>query len=102
MKQPVYLIVQFNWPRPFKPEYGALAKELHKTLQGQDWIEEVLAASGGIGTGPASVWIFKLPEYAALDRLLHDEGDSVVLAYQAFFTEMVDVEDVIREQVLFT
>lgn len=102
MEQPIYLIVQFNWPRPFKPEYGARAKELHLVLQDQTWIEEVLAASGGLGAGSASIWIFKLPDYASLDRLLHADEDPVSRAYQAFFSDMVDVEDVIREEVLFT
>jgi len=102
MKQPVYLIVQFNWPRPLKPEYGARAKELHNALQGQDWIEAVLAASGGIGGGAGSLWILKLGSYSDLNRLFHEEDDPVAMAYQAFFSEMVDVEDFIREQVLFT
>ncbi len=46
-------MVQSNFPQPFQPEYGAMAKALHDTLNGQDWIEEVLSASGGLGAGPS-------------------------------------------------
>lgn len=63
--------------------------------------KRVVAASGGIGGGPSSLWIFKLANYAALDRLFHDEEDPVAGAYRAFFGEMVDVQDMVREEVIF-
>lgn len=101
MERSIYLLVQFNWPRPFDPEHGQMARALHEALQGQTWIEEVVAASGGIGGGPSSLWIFKLANYAALDRLFHEEEDPVAGAYRAFFGEMVDVQDMVREEVIF-
>ena len=101
MKRSIYLLVQFNWPRPLEPGHGQMAKALHETLQGQKWIKEVVAASGGVGGDASSLWIFKLPNYAALDRLFHDEGDPVAAAYQNFFSEMVDVQDMVREEVVF-
>lgn len=97
----IFLIVQFNFPRPFDPEYGAKAKSLHQVLEGQDWIEEVLAGSGGIGAGPSSIWVFKLGDYSALDRLFSGE-DPVSKAYVDFFSVMEDVTDMIREEVVFT
>lgn len=102
MKRAIFLLVQFNWPRPFQVEHGQKAKALHEVLQGETWIEDVVAASGGVGGGPSSLWIFKLQSYAALDRLFHDEEDPVAAAYTAFFSEMVDVEDMIREEVIFS
>jgi hypothetical protein len=101
MDSGIYLIISFNWPRPYKPEYGQKARALHDVLADKDWIEEVLAASGGIGAGASSWWIFKLENYAALDRLLHDQDDPVAAAYASFFSEMEDVQDMIREEVLF-
>lgn len=97
----VYLIVNFDWPRPFKPEYGDSARELHIALQDQDWIEEVLAASGGLGAGQSSIWLFWLENYAALDRLYSDPDEPVGKAYRAFFGVMEAVDDRIREEVRF-
>lgn len=97
----IYLIVEFDWPRPFSPEDGKNARKLHDVLQGKEWIREVVAASGGIGEGPSSVWVFWLRNYAALDRLLHDQDDPVSQAYHAFFSKMPVVIDKIREQVDF-
>lgn len=101
MEQNIYLFVQFNFPKPFQTEYGLKAKNLNQSLVGQDWIEAVLAASGGIGGGPSSLWVFKLGDYASLDRLFH--GDNPVAKdYIDFFSAMEDVHDFIREEVVFT
>lgn len=100
MKPRIYLIVDFNFPRPFQPEYGEKAKALHEALSELDWIEEAFAASGGLGAGPASTWVFRLANYAALDRLFKGE-DPVSEAYQDFFNDMDNVEDKIREEVVF-
>lgn len=97
----LYLVVQFNFPRPFKPEYGDKAKALHAALQESDWIVEVLTASGGIGGGPAGLWILGLENYGGLDRLFGGE-DPASRAYQDFFSVMDEVRDSIREAVLFT
>jgi hypothetical protein len=102
MESGIYLIVEFDWPSPFQKEQGDMAKALHQVVVESDWIEEAVAASGGVGGGPSSLWIFKLPDYAALDRLFHDQEDSVSKAYAAFFSTMVNVQDKIRGQVLFT
>ena len=99
--QSIYLIVEFDWPSPMKPELVQRARDLHQIVQNQAWIEEVVAASGGLGTGPSSIWIFRLESYAALDRLLRDRSDEVSRAYVGFFSEMANVEDRIREAVIF-
>jgi hypothetical protein len=98
----IYLAVQFNWPDEFKPGFGEAAKSLHRAVVASEWIEETVAASGGIGAGPSSMWIFKLENYGSLDRLLHDRDDPVSEAYVKFFSLMRDVEEIIREEVSFT
>ena len=97
----VYLIVQFNWPPDFTREMADGARDLHAALKDADWIQEVLAASGGLGAGPSSIWIFRLQGYASLDRLLHDREDPISKAYVMFFSHMADISESIREQVVF-
>ena len=97
----IYLIVEFEWPQPFTQEHGQNARKLHDVVQDKEWIQEVVAASSGIGDGPPSIWIFWLPDYAALDRLFHDKEDPVRQAYLAFFSQMPVVHDKIREKVAF-
>ena len=98
---PIYLIVEFDWPSPRNPEHFQKAKGLHQIVQNQSWIQEMITASGGVGTGPSSIWIFRLENYAALDRLLRDRSDEVSQAYVGFFSEMANVRDKIREAVAF-
>jgi hypothetical protein len=97
----VYLIVEFDWPSPMRPELVQRAKDLHQIVQTQTWIQEVVAASGGLGMGPSSIWIFRLENYAALDRLLRDRSDEISRAYIGFFSEMANVRDKIREEIVF-
>ena len=103
-KPGIYLIVEFVWPPPdlYTAEHGQLARKLHDVVQGKDWIKEVVAASGGVGDGMPSVWIFWLQNYAALDRLmLGEEEDEVSEAYAEFFSRMPRVTDKVRHEVLF-
>lgn len=97
----IYLIVEFDWPRPFSPEHAKMAGQLHHLVQDKTWIKEVVAASGGIGGGPSSVWIFWLENYAALDTLMNNQENEVGQAYTKFFSEMPVVHDKIRSEVLF-
>jgi len=97
----IYLIVEFEWPRPFSQEHAKNARALHDMVQDKGWIKEVVAASGGLGDGPPSIWIFWLPDYAALDRLFRDQEDPVSQAYSTFFSQMAVVKDKIREEVAF-
>lgn len=101
MEQGIFLIVSFNFPRPYQPEYGEKILALHKAIKGVEWIEEVFAASGGVGSGPSSIWVFKLKNYGALDILLGNE-DEVSKAYLDFLNVMEDVQDMIREEVVFS
>ncbi|HSH03654.1 MAG TPA: hypothetical protein VLL52_14130 [Anaerolineae bacterium] len=101
MEASLYLIVEFNFPRPFQPDYGEKAKALHEAVEACDWVEEVVAGSGGIGGEEAgAIWIFKVADYGALGRLVRGD-EPVAQAYGAFFRAMVDVRDKVREEVLF-
>lgn len=97
----IYLIIDFDWPDSITKEQGQNAAKLHAVVQNRSWIREVVAASGGIGGGPACSWIFWLENYAALDRLLRDKTDPVSQAYNAFFSEMPTIHEKIREEVIF-
>lgn len=100
-KAGIYLIIEFEWPQPFTAVQGKMARQLHDVVQDQSWIKEAVAASGGIGTGPGSIWIFWLENYAALDTLLNNETNAVSQAYNSFFAEMPVVQDKIRGEVVF-
>jgi hypothetical protein len=100
-KPGIYLCVDFDWPKPFKEEHGKLARKLHDVVQNQSWIREVVAASGGLGSGPSSTWIFWLEDYAALDTLMRDRENEVTTAYWDFFGQMPLVVDKIRDEVVF-
>ena len=97
----IYLIVEFDWPSPMKPELVQKAKGLHQVVQNQTWIQGVVAASGGLGMGPSSIWIFRLENYAALDRLLRNRSDEISQTYVGFFSAMANVRDKIREEIVF-
>jgi len=98
----VYLIVEFEWPSKITKEMSLAARALHDSLQGeQTWIHETLAASNGVGSGPASIWVFKLADYAALDDLLPQAADPISAAFHTFFSQMLDVKQSLREEVIF-
>jgi len=98
----ILLIVEFDWPIPFALEHGASARALHDAVIGSDWVEEVAAGSGGIGSSPSSVWIFRFQNYAALDRLMGKPTDPVSSAYIACFKHMVNVAERVRGEVFFS
>lgn len=86
-----YLLVAFDWPQLFKPEYGRLAKELHNPVEGQSWTREILAVSDGLGGGQSAIWVFWLENYSALDNFLGYQNEPVAEAYRAFFSVMESV-----------
>lgn len=97
----IYLFVEFEWAKPFQAEFGVKARALHTAVQEAGWIREVATASGGVGGGASSVWVFWLENYAALDRLLRSQEDAIGQAYRAFFAEMVMVTERVREEIQF-
>ena len=101
MKPGIYLIVNFDWPSPFEPEHGKVARALHDAVTEADWITETVAASGGIGGSASSIWVFRLENYSALDKLLRDYDDPVHQAYAACFQTMINVTEMVKEEVLF-
>lgn len=97
----LYLIVEFEWPADVSRELGQQARALHDLVEGADWIREVVAASGGVGGDLSSIWVFRLADYAALDRLLNTPDDPIGHAYGTFFGAMPQVRDRIRHGVAF-
>ncbi len=97
----ILLVVDFDWPRPFAQEHATNARALHDAVVESDWIEEVAAGSGGLGGGGSSLWVFRLQNYAALDRLMGNPTDPVSSAYIACFKSMVNVIERVREEVYF-
>jgi hypothetical protein len=45
--------------------------------------------------------VFQLADYAALERLMRDPDDEISQTYMQFFSQMADVRDSLREQVVF-
>lgn len=97
----IYLMIEFSWPPNIDKELAGKAYALHNELMDKTWIKEVVAASGGVGAGPSSVWIFWLENYAALDRLLRTPENPVCQVYLAFFSQMPEVIEKVREEVVF-
>lgn len=97
----IYLIVEFDWPTSIDADVAQKAAHLHSVLQGQTWIQEAVAASGGLGGDHGSLWIFRLESYAALEKLFHDKSDEVSQAYLDFFSCMPRIADKVREEVIF-
>jgi hypothetical protein len=97
----ILLIVEFSWPSPLQPAHHVAARALHDSVVESDWVEEVAAGSGGIGGESQSIWVFRLQNYAALDRLLNDADDPVSRAYITWLQEMVQVTTKVREEVYF-
>ena len=104
VKSNIFLIVEFNWPSETTPDLFKAAGDLHKTVLAAGWIEEVLAGFGGIGPGRASIWVFKMASYADLDKLVNSynvDQNEVSKSYSTFFGMMEDIEEKIREEVVF-
>ena len=98
----VYLIVEFDWPQIITKEMSMAARALHDALQGkQTWIRETVAASNGVGSGPSSLWIFWLENYAALDSLIPQAVDPISGAFHVFFSHMQNVKQSLRDEVIF-
>lgn len=96
-----YFINWFDWPSTISEEMAKDAKELHRLVIEADWIEETIAASGGVGGELSSIWVFKLNGYGDLERLLHDYNDPICKQYHKFFNQMARMETMIRDKVIF-
>lgn len=64
-------------------------------------IKWVVATSGGLGSGPSSLWTFGPETYAAFDRLRRRKEAAVSQAYATFFSAMVNVSERVRDEVIF-
>jgi hypothetical protein len=101
MDRALYLFIEFEWPAEMTKELAGLAHKLHTLTQAESWIQEAVAASGGIGGTYSSVWVFKLDGYSALEKLMRDQENEISQTYMQFFSQMANVRDSLREQVVF-
>ena len=97
----IYLIIDFNWPEEITEEMAKGAAHLHKLTLELDWIKDVVAAAGGIGSGLSCTWVFWLENYGALDKLLKDYESEICKTYLNFFKSMAKMKEKIREEVQF-
>ncbi|OLS28641.1 MAG: hypothetical protein HeimC2_05280 [Candidatus Heimdallarchaeota archaeon LC_2] len=100
----IFLILEFDWPKEKTPEMYEAARNLHNMISKAEWVEEIFAGFGGIGAGKASIWGFKMSKYADLDKLVNSyrqDQNEVSRAYSNFFKLMINVEEKIREEVVF-
>src|SRR2546422_3126377 len=98
----IILFVEFAWPRPFVPDHGTLASQLHAAVAKHAWLREIVAASGGVGGRPSSPRGFLLPGYAARAppfRLAEGPGGQ---AHPALFSGIDNGSANPREGVLFS
>ena len=93
-----YLIIEFDWPDSPTPEHRKTVLTFRQAAGLADF-EEILAASGGIGAGPSSLWIFRIESYATIDRLR--APGNLGKAYRDFGAAMCNVSERIREEVEF-
>ncbi|MHA2103490.1 MAG: hypothetical protein ACW981_08665 [Candidatus Hodarchaeales archaeon] len=100
----IFLIVEFGWPDVITKEMGDASANIHKKIQESDWIDDPVVVYGGVSHGLPCMWIFKVKEYADLDKLLHptkSTNNEVAKAYTSFFKDMVDIQVKIKHEVQF-
>ncbi|MHA2089777.1 MAG: hypothetical protein ACW98K_02860 [Candidatus Kariarchaeaceae archaeon] len=100
----LYLIVEFDWPNEITSELFKASAHLHEVVTKSDWIDEKVAGYGGLRLDFQCIWIFRVKDYAALDKLLNlpgDKQDDVAKAYSYFFDNMIKVKETIRQEVTF-
>ena len=69
-----YLIIEFDWPETITKELATSVRKFHDLIELEDWINEEIAASGGIGGEFSSIWIFNIGPYAGLDKFFHGDN----------------------------
>ncbi|MHA1303502.1 MAG: hypothetical protein ACTSQE_13230 [Candidatus Heimdallarchaeaceae archaeon] len=96
----IFYIISFDWPEEISSELSEKVRKFHELVKQTDWIEEKVAASGGIGVGATSIWIFWLQDYTDLNKLLRDDNELAKL-YREWTHEMLNLETTVREEVMF-
>ena len=75
-------------------------RHFHDLIIAADWIEEKVAASGGIGRKYNSIWVLKMENYAALDRFLHGKNE-ITENFTEWADQMLKMKLNIKEEVQF-
>ena len=100
----LFLIVEFDWPKEITPQLFKASSHLHEVVTQSDWIDEKVAGYGGLRIDFQCIWIFRVNDFVALEKLLNlpeDEQDDVAKAYANFFDNMIKVKETIRQEVIF-
>ena len=95
-----YLIIEFDWPSSITKELATLVRKFHDLVEKADWINEIIAASGGIGGEFNSIWILDIENYAILDKFLHG-NNPISENFNAWTDQMTKLRISIKEQVKF-
>ncbi|MHA1440909.1 MAG: hypothetical protein ACTSPK_03455 [Candidatus Heimdallarchaeota archaeon] len=99
-QQGIMLIVEFDWPEEITKELGSLVRKFHDLVTDADWIEEKVAASGGLGGDYGSIWIFRLKNYAGLDEFFHGKNE-IAKSFKKWSNQMIDISISVKEEVMF-
>ena len=95
-----YLIIEFDWPSTISKELALIVRKFHDLVMEEDWLEETIAASGGIGGDNSSLWIFRIENYASLDKFLHGKNP-VAENFPKWADKMAKMKLSVKEQVKF-
>ena len=95
-----YIIIEFDWPSSITKELATLVREFHDLVKDADWIEESVAASGGIGGEYNSIWILWIEKYATLDTFLHGENP-ITENFSKWANQMAKMRISVKEKVQF-
>lgn len=94
------IIIEFDWPSDISNELYMNVRKFHDIVEKTDWIEECVAASGGIGGVFNSIWIFRLSNYAMLDKFF-DEKNEISQSFALWADSMAKMKISVKEEVMF-
>lgn len=95
-----YILVEFDWPSSITKELATLVRKFHDLVVEADWIDETVAASGGIGGECNSIWILHIENYAILDKFLHGKNP-IAENFNKWSNQLAKMKISVKEQVKF-
>ncbi len=95
-----YILIEFDWPSTITKELTILVREFHDLVLETEWVDETVAASGGIGGEYNSIWILYIEKYAILDKFLHGENP-IAENFNKWADQMAKMKISVKEQVKF-
>ncbi len=95
-----YIIIEFDWSSSITKELATLVRKIHDLVKEADWIDETVAASGGIGGGYNSIWILQIKNYATPDKFLHGKNP-LAENFPKWADQMTKMRISVKEEVQF-